>query len=228
MDDEEIYVADRRGGRRRRLWHGRSAADIPDSNAKEGRHGAHDSALRRLAHQPRHPYLAARPGRYRRQDLASHALQLGLGQGTACARTRQGGRGFRRRHGLHLQAAGQRLLPQWPAHDGRRHHLVVHAHHGLDQGLPGRALRALHQGRSRRREGCGQGNLGPQEDRRLHRGNDAGRAGQPRLPILRRRHRHPAQGRSRERQLQFQPGGTGTVQVRRACAGLAAGDRALG
>ena len=37
-------------------------------------------------------------------------------------------------------------VPQRPQDDGRRHHLVVHAHHGRQQGLPRRALRAHHQG----------------------------------------------------------------------------------
>ena len=38
--------------------------------------------------------------------------------------------GLRRRPGLHLQAARRRILPPWPQDDRRRHHLVVHPHHG--------------------------------------------------------------------------------------------------
>ena len=80
-----------------------------------------------------------------------------------------------RRPHLHLQAARRRLLPQRPQDDGRRHHLVVHAHHGRQQGLSRRALRPPDQGRGRRREGPGQGDFRPEEDRRLHARDDADR-----------------------------------------------------
>ena len=82
----------------------------------------------------------------------------------------------RRRSHLYLQAARRRLFPQRPQDDGGRHHLVLHAHHGRQQGLSRRALRPHDQGRGRGREGRGQGDLRPEEDRRLHARDDADRA----------------------------------------------------
>ena len=86
----------------------------------------------------------------------------------------------------HLQAARRRLLPQRQEDDGGRHHLFVQPHHGRQTRLRGRALRPHHQGRGRGREGAGDRDLGPEEDRRLHAGNDADRAGRSGLLLLQR------------------------------------------
>ena len=74
----------------------------------------------------------------------------------------------------------------------------LHAHHGRQQGLPGRALRARHQGRGRRREGPGEGDFGPEEDRRLHARDDADRhASIPATPSSSARRRSCPRRRSR-------------------------------
>ena len=60
------------------------------------------------------------------------------------------------------------------------------------QGLSRRALRPPDQGRGRRREGPGQGDLRPEEDRRLHARDDAHRQRRSGLLLLRRHDRDPA------------------------------------
>ena len=129
--------------------------------------------------------------------------------------------GVGRRPDLYLQAARRRLLPQRPQDDGRRPDLLVHPHHGRLQGLSRRALRPPDQGRGRRREGPGQGDLRPEEDRRLHARDDDHGSGRPRLLLLRRLDGDPAQGRGREGQLRLQPGRPRPLQVQGAHPGFA-------
>ena len=98
-----------------------------------------------------------------------------FGQGRAGSRTRQVRRGLQRRPDPHLQAARRRLLPQrqkMTADD------VIYSFTRIMDGkrsLLGGALGPRHQGRGRGREGPGDGDLGPEEDRRLHARDDADR-----------------------------------------------------
>ena len=205
-----------------RRRHGERAAD-----AAQGRHAADDGTLCGKLRQPRSARDAAGPGRHRRQGAAALALQLGHRRQQTDSGARQVGRGVGRRPHLHLQAARRRLLPQRPQDDGRRRDLLLHAHHGRQQGLSRCALRPPDQGCGRCREGHGQGNRRPEEDRRLHARDDDHRPCRPRLLLLRRLDRDPAQGRGRERQLCLQSGRPGSVQVQGAHPGLARRDGAL-
>ena len=74
------------------------------------------------------------------------------------------------------------------------------------KGYPGARYVRIDQGRGRGREGPGQGDRRPEEDRRLHARDDAHRPRRSRLLLLRRHDRDPAQGRGREGQLRLQSG----------------------
>ena len=120
--------------------------------------------------QPRHPYDAARSGRHRCQssshrslykwDTAANKPVLELATGVTVSNGRAR---------AHLQAARRCGVPPRPQDDGRRHHLVLHAHHGRHQGLSRRTLDPQYQGRGGRREEPSQGDFRPEEDRRLSR-----------------------------------------------------------
>ena len=155
-------------------------------DAAQGRHHPHDGALWLKFHQHGHSYDPARPGRDLRQRPAPVALHLGLRRGQAGSGACQGGHRLGRRSCLYLQAARRRLFPPWPQDDGRRHHLELQSHHGRRQGLSRRAFCPPDRGRGRGREGPGQRNLRPEEDRRLHARNEADRESRSRLLLLHR------------------------------------------
>ena len=82
------------------------------------------------------------------------------------------------------------------------------------KGYPGGALYPHHQGRDRRREGPGQGDLGPEEDRRLHARDDADRPGRSGLLLLRRHDRDPAQGEVEKGNFAANPVGLGPFKFK--------------
>ena len=169
-------------------------------DAAEGRNHPHDGALWFEFHQPRHPH------HQRAQDeIYAKALHRSLyiwdsAEGKPVPELAKeavvsGG------VSLHLQAARRRLFPQWPQDDGRRRHLVLQPHHGRHQGLSRRALCPHDRGRGRGREGPGQGDLRPEEDRRLHPRDEADRESRSWLLFLHRADLDLSRRRGRQGQL---------------------------
>ncbi len=95
------------------------------------------------------------------------------------------------------------------------------------KGYPGARYVRLIKGAVDVEKGHGQGDLRPEEDRRLHARDDDHRPRRSRLLLLRRLDGDPAQGRSREGQLRLQPGRPRALQVQGAHPGLARRRRAL-
>ena len=95
------------------------------------------------------------------------------------------------------------------------------------KGYPGARYIRLIKGATEVEKGAGQGDLRPQEDRRLHARDDDHRPRRSRLLLLRRHHRDPAQGRGREGQLRRQSGRPRAVQVQGAHPGQPRRRRAL-
>ena len=116
--------------------------------------------------------------------LQSHALQLGFGQEQAGARAGDVGDASAE-DGLTYT---YKLRDDAYFHNGRKmtaDDIIWSFTRIMDgsKGYPGGALRPHHQGRDRRREGPGQGDLRPQEDRRLHARDDAHRHASTRATI---------------------------------------------
>ena len=185
---------------------GAGAADGA-GNAAQGRHDPHDGALCRELRQPRPAHHAARAGRDRRQGAATHALQLGLGQRTSWCWSSP----------TSVTASADGLVYTYKLRDDAYFHngrkmtaddIIWSFTRIMDgsKGYPGARYVRLIKGAIDVEKGAGQGDLRPEEDRRLHARDDDHRPRRSGLLLLRRHDRDPAQGRGREGQLRRQSG----------------------